>query len=246
MDSENTTQQIRELERLRLQKRLWQYGVSAALICFVLISLLRLKAAATALTTRGEAQTRFVTDLNNRLQHSVMPSIEEMGSQALHEIDFGAEVKKLNQRTPELAQASLEQMKLLNTHLSQRGQQVLNDTLQHTLKERESKIRAMYPDLTDEQMANLMANLTKEAQEQVADVNLTLFEPHQKALNNIVENMTLIQHTEPIDAKTEPATWEMGLMIFDIARADLKGLEPQTSPTSPSTQTPSNVKGKTL
>ncbi len=237
MDSDSTQQRIRQLEHVRFQKRLWQYGIFLALLVLVVVCLVRLRNAFTALTTQGAEQTRFVTDLNNRLQQNVLPSVEELGTQTLHEINFGAEVQKLNRRTPELVQASLQQLKQLNTNLSHRGQQVLNTTLQNALKERESKIRAMYPDLTDAQVANLMTNLTAEATEQMGNVNHALFTPHQQALNKIVENMTLIQHSEPVDAKNEPATWEMGLMIFDIARADLKDIEPSASE-KPASKTP--------
>jgi uncharacterized phage infection (PIP) family protein YhgE len=243
VDSDNTQQRIRQLEQLRFQKRLWQYGVFLVLVVLVVICIVRLRNAFTALTTQGAEQTRFVTELNSRLQQNVLPSIEELGTQTLHEINFGGEVQKLNRRTPELVQASLQQLKLLNTNLTRRGQAVLNTTLQSALKERESKIRALFPDLTDDQVASLMTNLAAEAKEQVGNVSADLFAPHQKALNNIVQDMTLIQHSEPVDSKTEPATWEMGLLIFDIARADLKDLEtpPAEKPASKSQEKGNNI-----
>lgn len=86
---------------------------------------------------------------------------------ALREVDFGAEVKKLNQRTPEMAQASLDQMKLLGDNLPKRGEKVFNATFVRVFNEHESKVKTMFPEATEEQVAHLLTALTEEAQNQV-------------------------------------------------------------------------------
>ena len=84
----------------------------------------------------------------------------------------------------------------------------------------------MFPDANEQQVSSLMANLTSEAQAQVADVNDSLFSPHKQALDNIVSDLTAIQDAEKGRIQQgETPSWELGLMVFDIAREDMKGLE---------------------
>jgi hypothetical protein len=225
MDSLGTQEQIRELEVLRSQKRLWQLCLTLAVAVILVVCLLKMRSAAYGLVTDGPTKTAFVNDLSARLQQDAVPSIQEMGMQALHEINFADEVKKLNRRTPELAQASMQQMKLLGNDLADRGKKILDTTFTTALKQRESKIRTLFPEATDTQISELMTNLTSEAQEQIADINDDLFAPHKKALDGIVQDITLIQNQDATTVKGEQPTWEMGLLVFDLARNDLKGLE---------------------
>jgi len=155
-----------------------------------------------------------------------MPAVQELGSQALHDIDFGAEVKKLNSHTPEMAQESLKHINLLSENLPKRGEKVWKSTFEAALKTREAKIKSMYPDITQEQLTNVVANLTEEAQTQVVAINDALLAKHQKALKDIAAGVDHIRDTEP-KGQQEPATWEMALMVFDIAREDLRALEPK-------------------
>jgi hypothetical protein len=225
MDSMGTQEQIRELETIRSQKRLWQLCLTLGLAVLLVVCLLKIRSAAYGLVNDGPTKTAFVNDLSTRLQQDVVPTVQQMSVQALHEINFGEEVKKLNRRTPELAHASMQQMKLLGNDLADRGKKILNSTVNDALKQRESKIRTMFPEATDAQVTDLMTNLTAEAQEQVADLNDSLFTPHKKALDGIVQDITLIQNQDANTVKGEQPTWEMGLLLFDLAREDLKGLE---------------------
>lgn len=225
MDASVLQKHIHELQSLRTQQRWWQTGVFLTLLLIVVGSLMMLRSAVAGLTTQGEAQEQFVKDLSNRLQENALPRIQEMGVQAIREVDYGAEVKKLNARTPELAQASLKEMETLGNNLPKRGQKVFDATFARVFKERETKIRKMFPEATDEQVAHLLTTLTEQAQDQVVAINDTLFTQHKKALDNMVHDLTLIEHSESGAAKEIP-TWEMALTIFDIARADLKDLAP--------------------
>ena len=225
MDSATADKELQELQRLRAEKRIWQIATSLILLVLVISSLLRLRNAVTGLTQDGPTKTAFTNEVSSRLQKNAIPAVEQIGTQAVREIDFQAEVQKLNQRTPELADASLQQMKLLGDNLPKRGQKVLDSTFGEAMKGRESKIRALYPDVKDEQVTNAVTNLTAEAQQQVVEVNDALFSSHQKALNSIVEDLTLIQHSEAANVKGQEPTWEMALLLFDITRADLKALE---------------------
>jgi len=112
---------------------------------------------------------------------------------------------------------------------------VLDSTFTAALKQRESKIKTMFPEATPDQVNTLVANLTEEAKAQVTDISLNLFSPHKKALDGIISDFDAIQTAEAANIKNDVPTWEMGLLVFDIARAELKDLEPKKD--SPKKQT---------
>ena len=218
---------IRELEALHTQTRFWRWGISLALLLTVVICLVTLRNAVTGLTNDGPTKEAFVKDLGDRMQKNAIPTIEQMGVTALHEINFDAEVKKLNKRTPELTQASMKEVKLFGDELPARGKKVLDATFGAALKQHESKIKTMFPEATDAQVSGLMTNLSNEAMSQAADVNDELFAQHKKAIDSILKDFAAIQSSGAADAKGQEPTWDMALLVFDLARNDLKSLAPQ-------------------
>ena len=218
---------IRELEALHTQTRFWRWGISLALLLTVVICLVTLRNAVTGLTNDGPTKEAFVKDLGDRMQKNAIPTIEQMGVTALHEINFDAEVKKLNKRTPELTQASMKEVKLFGDELPARGKKVLDATFGAALKQHESKIKTMFPEATDAQVSGLMTNLSNEAMSQAADVNDELFAQHKKAIDSILKDFAAIQSSGAADAKGQEPTWDMALLVFDLARNDLKSLATQ-------------------
>jgi len=218
-------QQIGELEDLRRQTRVWQVSISLILLALVVGCVVTLRGAAFGLVSEGPQREKFVTDLSARLQKNALPTIEQMGTQALHEINWQGEAAKLNKRTPELASASEKEVKLLGDHLSERGQKVLDETFAAALKQREAKIRTMFPEATPEQLANIMATLSQEAKDQASEISASLFAEHKEALDDIVTDFTKIQLAEAPNIKHETPTWEMGMLVFDIARDEIRDLE---------------------
>ena len=229
MESATVQANIRELEALRGQTRLWRWGITLALLATTIICLVTLRNAATSLTSDGATKAAFVQDLSDRMQKDALPTIEQMGTQALHEVNFNAEVQKLNKRTPELTQASLAQVKLFGDELPVRGKKVLDATFGTALKQQQTKIKTMFPEATDAQVSTLMTNLTNEAMTQAADINDQLFTQHKQAVDSILKDFATIQTTGASEAKGEAPTWDMALLIFDLARNDLKALTPQDS-----------------
>jgi hypothetical protein len=229
MESATVQANIRELEALRGQTRLWRWGITLALLATTIICLVTLRNAATSLTSDGATKDAFVHDLSDRMQKNALPSIEQMGTDALHEVNFNAEVQKLNKRTPELAKASMDEVKKFGDDLPVRGKKVLDSTFGTAIKQRESKIKTMFPEATDAQVAALMTNLGNEAMTQAADVNDQLFAQHKKAVDSILKDFATIQNTGAAEAKGQEPTWDMALLIFDLARNDLKALTPQDS-----------------
>ena len=154
-------------------------------------------------------------------------------------MDYAGAAKKLNERTPQMVQATKDQLQALNKDLTDRGNKVFDQTFAAAVKDHDKKIRAMFPDATEEQVSTLVSNLTKEAQEQVADINETLFGEHKKALDSIIADMNAIQHSEP-NISGEVPTYEYALMLFDIAREDLKSLNPPDKSKSPANKSAAN------
>ncbi len=232
METNTVQRNIQELETLKKHKRFWQMGISLTLLLIVVGSLVTLRNAVSGLTTEGPTREMFVKDLGDRVQLNALPQIEEMGMRAVREVNYEGEVKKLNRRTPELAQAALKQMKLLGADLPMRGRKIFDATFAKTLKEREGKIKTMFPEATDAQVSSLVTLLTQEAQNQAVVINDSLFTPHKKALDNMVSDLTHIENEEASTTKGQVPTWEMALTIFDIARADLHDIEPKPAATS--------------
>ncbi len=229
MPTEPVSQQIRELEAIKAQKRMWSLGATVLLAVFIIANLLSLKGAINGLAQPGPTQTAFQEDLSQRVQKNAIPTIEQAGLEGVRGVDYGAEAQKLNARTPELVKASLNQLKMLSDDLTQRGNKVFDQTFNAAIKDRDKKVRAMFPEANETQLNGLMANLTQEAQAQVADINDSLFASHKQALDSIVTDLTLIQTSEAPNIKGETPSWEMGLELFDIAREDLKSLQPADS-----------------
>ena len=225
MLTEPVSKQIQELEAIRRQKRLWSLGSTLLIALIVIGCLVSLRDAVYGLIQPGKTQQAFQEDLSARVQKNALPKIEEYGLEGVRGVDYSGTAKRLNDRTPELVKASMDQMRMLSDDLTQRGNKVFDKTFKAAITGRDKKIRAMFPDATETQVTGLMTNLTSEAQEQVAAVNDSLFSPHKKSLDNIVTDLTLIQNAEAGSIKGEIPTWEMGLLIFDIAREDLKSLE---------------------
>lgn len=227
MEAATVQANIRELEALRMQTRLWRWGISLTLLITVVVCLVTLRSAVTGLTNDGATKEAFVHDLSDRMQKNAIPTIEQMGTQAFREINFQAEVQKLNQRTPELTQASIAEVKRFGQELPERGKKVIDDTFGAALKKRESKIKTMFPEANDGQIAGLMTNLETEGMAQGADISEQLFAPHKKAIDSILKDFATIQSSGAAEAKGQAPTWDMALLIFDLARKDLKSLTPE-------------------
>ena len=246
MQTEPVSKQIQELEALRRQKRYWSVGSTLGILAIVLWCIFSLKSAVEGLKDPGPTRDAFQKQLSENVQKHALPEIQRYGEEAIRGVDYAGAVQNLNKRTPELVKATTDQLHLLNDDLTKQGNIVFEKTFTAAVKDHDKKIRAMFPDANEEKVSGLMSNLTKEAQDQVADVSATLFSEHKQALDDIVTDMTLIQNSEP-SAKSEPPSWELALTVFEIAREDLKSLntsDDNKSGTAKSTAKPDAGKGK--
>lgn len=225
MQTEPVSTQIREVEAIKRQKRMWSWGTTLGLLLLVLWCVLSLRNAVYGLTQPGPTREVFQKKLSDNVQQHALPEIQKYGEEAVRGVDYAGAVQKLNARTPEIVKATTDQMKLLSDDLTKRGNKVFDQTFAAAVKEHDKKIRAMFPEANEEKVSSLMTNLTKEAQDQVVAINDTLFSEHKKALDSIVSDLEVIKQSEGPAVKGEMPSWELALMVFDIAHDDLKSLE---------------------
>lgn len=232
--------EIHEIESLRKQIFWWRTGATLVTAAVVVGCLLSLNDAVRGLAQDGPRQKEFVGYVSTGLQKEVMPNIQTLASQTLTEIQpqVRQEFARLNDRVPELTAAVQKELKTLQDELPKTSEKTLDDAFGNLVRSRESKIKAMYPDVTEDQLKTLVTNLTNAGEAQVRQANAELFAPHQAALGTILDDMRKIAATEPPTPKGQDPTWEMGLAVLDVVRADLKdaqtgaptGIAPAGSP----------------
>lgn len=226
---------IRNLERTRREMRWWRAGGALTSLTIVLVCLSMLSSSVRDLTQQGAPQDRYVANLQERLNKDVVPRLQEVASRTITEMQpvVQTEFTRLNTRVPELTQASLKQIDILQKSIPERGEKVLDETLGKALQAQEPKLREMFPTVTDEQVKSLMASLTAMATERGSRLADELLLPHTHRMHSIVEGLRKIQGTEPAPASGEVADWQTGLLILDLVREDLKTLEPKAVSKNP-------------
>jgi hypothetical protein len=229
MNAEETQRRIREIEKLRSRALYWRYGFTVALVLIVAVCLWTLYSDVHGLTdANSEKQKEFISQLNNNLNQDVVPDVQELVGRAVTEAKPGVEAgfKKINDRMPELSEASMKQLETLQTNLAQKGEKVLEDTYGTTLANQEKKIHAMYPDVTEDKVKTMVDNLTKAGQERIVHAHDALFSGHVQAIDGIVGSLDKIQREEPVNPSSEKSTWEMAILLLDLVKDDLQAMQP--------------------
>lgn len=222
---------IEQLKNLKLQLKWWRWGVFGVSLLIVIGCVDTIAGAVKGLATKGPRQEKFVKELSEGLQTEVVPMLEQMAGQTMSEVrpDIERAFQQVNNRVPEMAQATLSQFDTLQANLPKRGDAVLTRTFGDMLAKKEESLQAMFPEATEEQIERLLTNLGESATEQVNVANLQLFERHQAALERIHENLDKISQAEASKIAHVDPTWEMGLLVLDIFRADLEQIRPDKS-----------------
>jgi len=120
----------------------------------------------------------------------------------------------------------MTELNALQNNISTRSEQALNESFSAQLKEREPKIRAMFPNATEEKVQTLIDNMSSVGAERIANANERLFSKHLNAMNGIVASMTTIQDSENVTTKGDKPKWELAIATLDILREDLKSMAP--------------------
>ena len=219
--------QVRELEAIRAQTRFWRIGATVSAFVIVIVCVAIMNNAVQNLVRPGPVQEQFVTEVSTGLQQNVVPELQRVAVQTVNDSQpiVAKEFSKLNKRVPDVAEASMKEFEALQKQLPERTEKVLDATFGEMLHQREDKIRAMFPGVTDEKLKMFLNNLTDEGHLRLSNVNHRLFDPHLQVMNGIAADMMRIEQIEAPNIKTEVPTWQMGLLLFDIARADFKDAE---------------------
>jgi hypothetical protein len=198
-----------------------------------------LNSSVRGLTNPGPTQDQFVQNVNASLQTDTVPMLEHEASATITEIqpEVKASILKLRDQVPDLAQATEDQVRLLQKDLPEKGEAVLNRRFATLVTSREASIRKMYPEVTDAQFKALLTTLTDHARTQLIDVNTTLFAPHQAKVQSILASMDTIKSQEAANVKNDQPDWEMGVLLLDVFRDDLTNLAHSDSK-SPSSKSP--------
>ena len=222
MDATTTKQEIAEIRSMQRQAALWRTGASLLSILWVGACLLSLNDAARGLINKGPRQDEFVKTLSTNVQANIAPQAQDLAKQTLTESRplIEAEFKKMSGRVPELAQASLNELKSLQTTLPEKGQKAIDATYGKMITEKEAKLRTEFPDATEDQVKGLATNLTKLAQERAVSVNNNLFGRHQALLTNIVGSMNTIKAQEPKTASNNDmqTSWDMAIAVLGVVQ----------------------------
>jgi len=247
VQTQDVAEQIRDLHRMRREAAFWRYGALAVITLTVIYSISSLRNSALALAEPGPAQTEFTTKLSDGLQRDVYPNVQRIAAQTLTEMrpQVMASFQKLNDRTPEVAQASLAQLNELQTNLPVRSEKVLDETFTNELQKRESKIKEMFPDVTEDKIKALVANMKAAGEKRLPNVADKIMGKHVDAVNGIMGDVVKIHEQEKVNGASEAATWEMTLAVMDLVRDDVRDLAPpaaknggKTVPAGPAAKKP--------
>ena len=225
MDTLNTPAEIAELKKLRQQNSWWRTGATVLTVLWLGGCVLSVNSSVQGLFNPGARQQAFTTKLSSNLQTTIVPDIQQRAAQTLTEArpEVEASFRKLNDRVPELTQASLSELNTLQTSLPASGQQILSETYGEMLSQKEAKIKEMFPDATEENIKALTTNMTEVAKDKALSVNDKLFAKHQDSLLAIMDSMEKIRATEPKTGGAD-SNWELALAVMDVVREDVKDL----------------------
>jgi hypothetical protein len=247
MDRITEEGRIAELDKLRTELRWWRWGTSIAIAIVLVSCLWKLNNSVQSLTHEGPEQQMFVSELNQGLQRDVVPNLQHTISSTITSVQPQVidALKGLNGRIPDLTQTATNQFAILQKDLPAKSQQILSTTYGNLLAKRKDQIRKLYPNVTEEQIEAVLASLSDEGQKQLALANQELFGPQQRVLYRIMKNLDTIRAQEASNASKTDPSWEMGVIMLDLVRDDLKDLAPGAPAAPAGNQNKTNAAVKT-
>jgi hypothetical protein len=228
LSTEITRQKIEELNALRRQARAWRVGAAVASVAVSVMFLLILRSAANRLLEPGPTREVFLSELKTGLQTEVVPQVKTLAVQTVHDLTprVKAELERLQQRSPELAEALTAELELFQKNLPARAEAVLRRTAGEAIRQREAQVRAMYPDLTEEKVGTIVGLLIAEAEHRLERVAAHVVTPFEEVIQRIVTDLQHIRDTEPVQvAGTEPA-WELARFCASLLQEELSRQSP--------------------
>ena len=135
-----------------------------------------------------------------------------------------AELKRLDARAPEVADAAIRELNTLGTNLPVRAGIVLDQTVGKELQQRDARLRKMFPGVTDQQVVTLLDSIQLEAQDQLLKTGEKLFNPHLNSIQNILADLEKIEKTEAVNTKQEINPWQVAFLFMDVFTQEFKDL----------------------
>lgn len=227
MTPEEVSNQVRELEAARSQLRLWRRAIPLVVVSVISYGVFTIYRSAECLIGEGPKREEFVAAFTGGLNTEVRPVVEKVVQQTFSETRDAVtkEIDRLNDRMPEMSGAVKKEVEALMNNIPKRGEAVLQASFGTMLKKREADIRKQYPDVTEQKVATLMLQLAELSHQSLDRVTHQLFSPHLESLSNIIDDVAHIQRTEVVDPTEELASLDMGLLVFDIIRAEFDDLQ---------------------
>ena len=252
MENPGIQSDIAELKSARSQLKVWQGGLVIVLAVFLIICVLVLKSTVDRLIGGDAQRKELASALGVEVQKTVVPKIQEVGTEVVKTVDFQGQMKKLNDAAPKVGEVAMKEAGQLATDLPVDGQKILDDKFKAALERQSDALKKEFPGITDEQLKDLMSNLTVEATDQIFSVTNPLFSKHVDAMNDIMADTEKIRSSEGEGANSENLpTWDVAFLIMDImhndmaqANAEMKAATtpPVIKPTTKAT--PKSGKGK--
>lgn len=226
MSTEDINKQILELEGLRRQTRRFSLGITLALAVVVLVGVGAIISSFYDLTVAGAKQDLFLKQLGGRLQVQVLPMVQKLVDPSIKRLKpaVETELQRLDARAPEIVNVAIRELNTLGTNLPVRAGFILEETVGKELQKRDARLRKMFPEATDEQVAILLNNIHLEAQDQLLKTGETLFNPHLNSIQNILADLGKIEKTEAVNTKQEISPWQMAYLFMDVFTQEFKDL----------------------
>jgi hypothetical protein len=199
---------------------------TATLLVVLVVSVLfgtTLTRAVQALKNPGPSRDVFMSRLQSGMEQQVLPEAKSLVSSAAAEVAplVMAEIQKISLQGPLYADALKRELDALKTNMPKKAETVLNQTVGKVVREREAKVRAMYPDLTEEKVSQLLENLVSEAEVRLVKVIDETSRPHQESLEKIIALLDEIHTAEAENVKEDKPTLEMALVFLDLFQIDI-------------------------
>jgi hypothetical protein len=226
MNTNTINEQIQELERLRRQTRRFNLCITLALAVIVFVGVGAIINSFYGLTVSGPKQDAFLKCLSGRLQVEAVPMVRKLADPSIKRLKpaVEAELKRLDARAPEVANAAIRELNTLGTNLPVRAGVVLDQTVGKALQQRDARLRKMFPGVTDQQVAALLDSIHLEAQDQLLKTGEKLFNPHLNSIQSILANLEKIEKSEAVNPKQEINPWQVAFLFMDVFTHEFKDL----------------------
>jgi hypothetical protein len=185
---------------------------------------------AKALIDPGPTRDVFADRFQQNLTDRILPEIKDQVTQASAEVAplVMAEIQKIRLQNPQYAAALQEQFNVIKTNVPHRAEVILNNTVGKVVRERESKVRGMYPNLTEDKVKLMVDNLVEEAGTRVIKVVDEACRPQQESMERILVLLDDIHKLEAENVKEARPTLETALVFLDLFQIEIAG--PAASP----------------